>query len=111
MTFDDKLQQLAEVGIKIGLNLQEAQDLVLSANIEHTLLVRKLVAEAYKVGAKTVVVRYNDDEDALSFCRYTSSLALESTPQQRQPSVNCGMLFLKSRELARLTPLQLGNNT
>jgi aminopeptidase len=81
MTFEQKLQRFAEVAIKIGLNLQAGQDLVLRANIEHLTLVRKLVKEAYKVGAKNVVVMYNDDENTLAFFEHGSKQALESAPQ------------------------------
>jgi aminopeptidase len=51
------------------------------ANVEHLALVRKLVAEAYKVGAKTAVVVYDDDENTLAFFEHGSQQALESAPQ------------------------------
>lgn len=81
MTFEQKLQRFAEVAIKIGLNLQAGQDLVLRASIEHLTLVRKLVKEAYKAGAKNVVVMYNDDENTLALFEHGSKQALESAPQ------------------------------
>lgn len=81
MTFEQKLQRFAEVAIRIGLNLQAGQDLVLRANVEHLTLVRKLVKEAYKAGAKNVVVMYNDDENTLAFFEHGSKQALESAPQ------------------------------
>lgn len=81
MTFDEKLQRFAEVSVRIGLNLQPGQDLVLQATTDHLVFVRKLVAEAYKAGAKNVVTFYGDDDNTLSLYRHGSKQALEAAPQ------------------------------
>jgi aminopeptidase len=52
MTADPvKLDKLAEVAIKVGLNLQPGQDLFLTAPIAALPLVRRIAEHAYKAGA------------------------------------------------------------
>ena len=48
------LDRLAEVSIRVGLNLQPEQDLIISAPVEALPLVRRLAAEAYRKGAGVV---------------------------------------------------------
>ena len=78
--FERKLQQYAELTLKVGLNLQPGQRLLMGVPIYNTgvpleaaPLVRMLVAEAYKMGAKLVDVIWGDDEVLLA--RYSSPLA------------------------------------
>ena len=61
-----RLQRLAEVGVRVGLNLQPGQDLVLTAPISAAPLVRLIAAEAYKAGAGLVTPIYGDEEVALA---------------------------------------------
>lgn len=79
--FDAKLQKLAEVAVRVGLNVQPGQEVVLSANLEDAPLVRKFVAEAYKAGAKNVAVLYGDDANTLARFQYGSEAALNYAPQ------------------------------
>src|SRR5690606_36724223 len=46
-----KLDRLAEIAIKVGLQLQPGQDLVLSSSIAALPLTRKIVEHAYRAGA------------------------------------------------------------
>src|SRR5690606_40126164 len=46
-----KLDRLAEVVIKVGLQLQPGQDLVLTSSIPALPLTRKIVEHAYRAGA------------------------------------------------------------
>jgi aminopeptidase len=65
--FDDSLRRYAELTIKIGLNLQPGQRLIISdprragVPLEIAPLVRHLVEYAYKAGAPLVDVVWRDD--------------------------------------------------
>ena len=64
-----KLDRLAEVAIKVGLNLQPGQDLLLTAPAVALPLVRRIAEHAYKAGAGLVtpiLVRRGGDAGALS---------------------------------------------
>ncbi|MCL6525977.1 MAG: aminopeptidase [Thermaceae bacterium] len=78
--FEARLQKLAEIAVKIGVNLQPEQELIITANLNEAGLVRRIVAEAYKAGAKNVAVMYGDEQNVLARYRYGSQRALEYAP-------------------------------
>jgi len=61
-----KLDRLAEVAVKVGLQLQPGQDLVLTAPVSALPLARRVVAHAYKAGAGLVTPLFSDDEITLT---------------------------------------------
>src|ERR1700674_5888462 len=63
-----KLDRLAEVAIKVGLNLQAGQDLLLTAPSAALPLVRKIAEHAYKAGAGLVTPFLSDE--AVTLARY-----------------------------------------
>lgn len=65
------LDRLAEVAIKVGLQLQEGQDLVLTAPMAALPLVRRIVEHAYKAGAGIVQPIFSDEE--ITLARYRSA--------------------------------------
>ena len=71
LTFDQKLDRLAEVAVRIGVGLQPGQELLLTAPTEALPLVRLITAHAYKAGAKLVTAFFTDD--ALTLARYQSA--------------------------------------
>jgi aminopeptidase len=64
----EKLDRLAEVAVKVGLQLQEGQDLVMTAPIAALPLVRRIAEHAYKAGAGLVTPFFADEE--LTLARY-----------------------------------------
>jgi len=60
-----KLDRLAEVSVKIGLQLQPGQDLLITAPLAAVPLVRRIIEHAYKAGAGLVTALYNDEEATL----------------------------------------------
>ena len=61
-----KLDRLAEVAIKIGLQLQPGQDLLLTAPTVALPLVRRIAEHAYKAGAGLVTPILSDEEVTLA---------------------------------------------
>ncbi len=68
--FETKLQKYAELVIKVGVNIQPGQELMLRVPIDAAPLARKLAIEAYKAGSKYVNVFYGDDEQTLIRYQY-----------------------------------------
>ena len=66
LPFDRKLDRLAEVAIRVGLNLQAGQELVLTAPVDALPLVRRITEHAYKTGAKLVTTFFTDDATTLA---------------------------------------------
>src|SRR5437667_9893396 len=65
-----KLDRLAEVAVKVGLQLQPGQDLLLTAPSVALPLVRRIAEHAYKAGAGLVTPFLSDEEITLSRYRY-----------------------------------------
>jgi aminopeptidase len=60
MEFAEKLLRLAEVCLAVGVNLQRGQELIITAPVEASALVRILTRVAYQRGAKLVTCLYDD---------------------------------------------------
>ena len=75
-----KLDKLAEVAIKVGLQLQKGQDLVLTAPLVAVPLVRLIMAHAYKAGASTVTTFYSDEETTLARYRHGHDASFDRAP-------------------------------
>jgi aminopeptidase len=67
-----KLDRLAEVAIRVGLNLQPGQDLLLTAPSAALPLVRKIAEHAYKAGAGLVTPILSDEAVTLSRYRFSA---------------------------------------
>ena len=72
-----KLDRLAEVAIKVGLQLQQGQDLVLTSSIAALPLTRRIVEHAYKAGAGLVTPIFSDDEITLARFRHGSDASFD----------------------------------
>jgi aminopeptidase len=81
LSFDQKLDRLAEVAVRVGLNLQAGQELVLTAPIDALPLVRRIVEQAYKAGAKFVTTLISDDEIALARYRCAPDDSFDFAPE------------------------------
>lgn len=75
-----KLDKLAEVAIKVGLQLQPGQDLVLTAPMAALPLVRKITEHAYKAGAGIVQPIFSDEEITLNRYRYAADASFDKAP-------------------------------
>lgn len=61
-TLDTKLDRYADLIVRVGVNLQPGQRLVVRTPLAGAQLARRIAAVAYRVGAPYVVVQYLDDE-------------------------------------------------
>lgn len=66
--FDMMLEKYAELVIKVGVNIQPGQVLVVQAPLETVDLTRLIVSKAYEAGAKYVQVEWEDE--AITRIRY-----------------------------------------
>ncbi|MFL0251303.1 aminopeptidase [Clostridium neuense] len=67
----DLLTKYAELVVKIGVNIQKNQTLVVNSPIECADFVREITESAYKCGARDVQVRWKDDK--LSRIKYLNA--------------------------------------
>ena len=66
--FDQNLEKYAELAVKVGVNVQKGQTLVIRTTLEGAELVRVITKKAYEAGAHNVIVQWSDD--AITRLRY-----------------------------------------
>jgi len=76
----EKLAKLADVAVRVGLNLKPGQEVVMTASIEALPLVRLITDAAYKAGATLVTTLFNDDQQTLSRFRHAGAEAFDTAP-------------------------------
>ncbi|MEH7115405.1 aminopeptidase [Neobacillus niacini] len=59
--FQKNLEKYAELAVKVGVNIQKGQTLVVNAGLDAAEFVRLVVKSAYETGAHNVIVNWNDD--------------------------------------------------
>jgi aminopeptidase len=59
--FQANLEKYAELAVKVGVNVQKGQTLVVNTTLEGAELVRLIVKKAYEAGARHVIVNWADD--------------------------------------------------
>jgi aminopeptidase len=87
LTFEQKLDRLAEVAVKIGLGLRAGQELVMSAPVEALPLVRRITEQAYKAGALLVTTFYSDDPSVLARFQYGPDASFDCAPTWLQDGI------------------------
>ena len=61
-----RLESLAEVAVKVGVNIQPGQELVMTASTEALPLVRLITKHAYLNGASLVTTFFSDEQSTLA---------------------------------------------
>jgi aminopeptidase len=80
LSFDQKLDRLAEVAVRIGVGLQPGQELVITAPIDALPLVRRITEHAYKTGAKLVTTFFADDATTLARYQHAPDSTFDYAP-------------------------------
>lgn len=87
LTFEEKLDRLAEVAVKVGLSLRAGQELIMSAPMEALPLVRRITEHAYKAGALLVTTFYGDDPSVLARFAYAPDASFDYAPKWLQDGI------------------------
>jgi len=90
LPFEEKLDRLAEVAVKIGLGLRAGQELIMSAPIEALPLARRITEHAYKAGALLVTTFYSDDPSVLARYEYAQDASFDFAPVWLQDGIAAG---------------------
>ena len=79
--FSTMLEDYADLAVRVGVNLQPGQRLMVRAPIETAPLVQKIAKCAYKAGSPLVSVLYNDDELSLTRFKYAPKGSFGTFPE------------------------------
>lgn len=80
MTFEARLDRLAELAVRVGLNLAPGQELVMTASVEALDLSRRITEQAYRAGASLVTTLLSDDRAALARYRFARDDSFDTAP-------------------------------
>src|SRR5258705_11924716 len=75
-----KLDRLAEVAVRVGLQLKAGQGLLVTAPTVALPLVRKIAGHAYRAAPRLVTPILSDQAVPLSRCRFTPDESCPRTP-------------------------------
>ncbi len=81
LTFEEKLDQLAQVAIRVGLGLAPGEELLMTAPLDALPLARRIAEQAYKTGASLVTTIYTDEDAVLARYRYAPVDAFDKAPK------------------------------
>ncbi|MGN1402230.1 MAG: aminopeptidase [Bacillus sp. (in: firmicutes)] len=59
--FQKKLDKYAELAVKVGVNIQKGQTLIINTTLDGAEYVRLVTKKAYEAGASEVIVNWSDD--------------------------------------------------
>jgi aminopeptidase len=76
--FEKNFDRLAEVAVRAGLGLAPGQELVMTATLDATALVRRITEQAYKAGASLVTTLFMDEASALLRFRHGQGAAFDT---------------------------------
>ena len=85
---NEKLQQYARLLIRVGLNVQKGQTLVISSPVECAFFARLCASAAYDAGAREVVMNWHDDFMAREKYLRAEDDVFDSVPLWRQHFYN-----------------------
>ncbi|SCY38653.1 aminopeptidase [Alkaliphilus peptidifermentans] len=79
-SFEVKLEKYADLALKVGINLQKNQTLVINAPIDSAVFVRQVAKKAYFYGAKNVHIEWHDEETTLIKYQHAPDEAFKEYP-------------------------------
>ena len=79
--FSEKLNKYAELIVKVGVNVQKGQPVVLYISVTQQELAHLIVEEAYGAGASEVMIEWKDTFSEREFLKHASEERLENVPE------------------------------
>lgn len=98
MTFQEKLEQYAELTVYVGLNVQKGQIIVINTSVDTIDFTRLVMKKAYEAGAKRVHINYVDPVQQRTHFEMAPDEAFTEYPEwsvvQRDEVIDTGGSFL-----------------
>lgn len=116
--FQTNLEKYAELAVKVGVNVQKGQTLVINTALDSAEFVRLIVKKAYQVGAHNVIVNWTDDFVTRTKYELAPDAAFNEYPKYRAEEMEqlakqgaCFMSIVSSSPdlLKGIDPKRIGN--
>lgn len=82
-TFEDKLKEYADLLIRVGVNVQQGQDVVITSQVDQAPFARLCVAAAYEAGARLVDMSWGDDAISRMTCLNAAEDTFDVIPEYK----------------------------
>ena len=82
-TFEDKLKEYADLLVRVGVNVQKDQDLVITSQVDQAPFARLCVEAAYEAGARLVDVSWADDAITRMTCLSAAEETFDVIPEYK----------------------------
>ncbi|QBP40337.1 aminopeptidase [Paenisporosarcina antarctica] len=80
MTFDEKLAEYANLAVRVGINVQPGQYVLINTTTETLDFTRLVVKKAYEAGAKRVHVNFSDGPTNRAFYEFAAESEMHEFP-------------------------------
>lgn len=85
---EDRIKEYARLIVRMGINVQPGQEVVIRCPVEHYEFARLLIEESYAAGAAEVIMQWGDNVDARLLYENASDQVLSTVPQWKAESYN-----------------------
>ncbi|GEK59820.1 aminopeptidase [Marinococcus halophilus] len=85
---DESLKKYAELAVRMGINVQKNQLVVIHSDIKHAAFARLVQTAAYEAGASNVVMDWRDEWSTRAFYLHAAGGAIDHVPDWKQARVN-----------------------
>ncbi len=86
--FEEKTQEYADLLVRVGVNIQKGQTLVIACPVDCAWFARKCAAAAYAAGCRTVFMRWRDDALTRMKYLYAEDDVFDTVPLGEPEAVN-----------------------
>lgn len=83
---EEKIREYARLMVRIGINVQPGQEIIINCPVEHYEFARYLIEEAYLAGAGEVIMRWNDAFETRQYYENVSEETLSAVPDWKAQS-------------------------
>lgn len=83
LTFHEKLDNLVTLALRVGVNLQPGQRLLLAGPVAAVELLRRIAKQAYELGAPSISVEFIDEQMGLIRALHAHENTLEEVDNER----------------------------
>ena len=97
---EELMKQYAEFAVRVGVNPQKGQTMLISCSVESAPFARLCARAAFEAGARDVVMKYTDEQ----FARIRMENASVETLEDVKPYILRSYLAVSYTHLARSRP-------
>ncbi len=85
---EDIIREYARLIVRMGINVQPGQEVVIKCPVEHYEFARLLITECYAAGAAEVIMQWSDNVEARLLYENVSDQVLSTVPEWKAESYN-----------------------